>query len=601
MHLGHETGHHTSLVSDRTTIPSSFFQTALSTVDEAERVQNQLDSRRLAAIVESSNDAILSKTTDGIITSWNSAATRLYGYRADEAIGQHISLLVGDDHRDELEKLMSAVAAGRSTERLETIRVRRDGTEVAVVVSVCPLFGDDGSVVGASTIAHDISEQKRAQQDLRRLAAIVESSNDAILSSTIEGTITSWNGAAATLFGYPAAEVLGRHISMLVPPSRVAEQQGISDQLAQGSAVERLETVRRRRDGAEIPVRLTVWPLFDDDGTAIGASTLAHDISEQIVAHRARAEAEGRFNAAFRRSAFGMVIADLDGYATSVNPAICELLGRSPDELLGQYWSQYAHPDDQSGEVTMLTQLRSGADSFGGERRYLRPDGSVIWLQVNVNVIRDDDDRPVYVMAQMQDITDRKRVEAEMEHRALHDGLTGLPNRAALIDRIDHALAATLRSGDLIGLLFLDLDGFKHVNDALGHRIGDDLLAEVGRRLASCVRVGDTVARFGGDEFAIVCERTNQQTMVLLANRVTETIAMPYCLDGHEVLVHASVGLTLNRPGSTSQSLLSEADAAMYRAKDAGQGNAALFGALSPSTPQPPRHPDAPHQVIPRR
>ena len=207
------------------------------------------DLRRLAAIVQSSSDPILSRTIGGVITSWNPAAERLFGYSAGNVIGQHISIIVPERKRVELAETLAAVAAGTSVEHLETVCVDNNGAELDVVLSVNPLLDDDGRVVGASTVAHDITETKRAQRDLWRLAAIVESSADALVSVTLEGLIASWNPAAERLFGYGALEALGRHISLVVPPDRRRELKEILDKVASGSKVMGLETVRVRQDG----------------------------------------------------------------------------------------------------------------------------------------------------------------------------------------------------------------------------------------------------------------------------------------------------------------------------------------------------------------
>jgi diguanylate cyclase (GGDEF)-like protein/PAS domain S-box-containing protein len=532
--------------------------------------------QRLRAIVDSSAEAILSKTAEGIITSWNPAATMLYGYTADEAIGRHISMLVPLDKRLELEQIMVSVASGRAVEHLETIRLTKKGDEREVELSVCPLFGQSGEIVGASTVAHDISERRRTERDRQWLVAIVESSVDAIASETPTGVITSWNRAAERLYGYRAEEVMGQNISIVVPSSRRQELAEIVDKVSTGSAVEALETVRVRKDGMELSVLLNVWPLFGSDGEVVGTSTVTHDITAEAWGARERRQAEARFQAIFRRSAFGMVTADLDGVMTVVNPAFCLLLGRGAEELVGSGWGQWANPDDAHIVATMLAEVHAGA-SYSGEQRFVSAMGEPLWLWVNVTVVHDDADEPVYFIAQVQDITDRKRVESELEHRALHDDLTGLPNRALLNDRLDQWLAVSRRAGWQVGVVFLDLDYFKHINDAMGHSVGDILLVEVGHRLNASVRPGDTVARFGGDEFVIVCNNVGVEPMTRLASRIADAVAVPFLIEDREIPVQASLGITLSRPGSTVASLLSEADAAMYRAKDLGRGRVSFF------------------------
>lgn len=370
---------------------------------------------------------------------------------------------------------------------------------------------------------------------------------------------------------------VGQHVSMVVPPDRLEELQTILENVAGGTAVTHLATERIRRDGKVLQVRISVWPLFDDDGVVFGASAVTHDVTAEVLAAQERDLADQRFQAAFRRSTFGMAITDLDGHPSAVNPAICEMLGRSPDELIGRRWTGFTHPEDIPRADSLLAELRAGVESSSTERRFIRPDGSLIWLEVNAHVIRDSGERPLYLMVQMQDISARKAVEAEMAHRALHDGLTGLPHRLLLADRLEHTLAASTRSGGRTGVIFLDVDDFKRVNDTLGHEAGDQLLVEVADRLRRCVRPSDTVARFGGDEFVLVCGDVTEDSVAALVTRVTVAMAAQFSIEGSDVPLQTSAGVTLSGPNSTVRSLLSEADAAMYRAKELGRGRVAVF------------------------
>lgn len=544
--------------------------------DITERRRAEASSNFNATLLDAVGQAVIAIDPAGEIIYWNQAATELYGWAAAEVIGRRLDeVLVGADE-DQIEAIMAALAERRPWSGESWIQ-GRDGPRFPVWVTDTPVFDANGELVAVIGVSTDISERKAAEAVLRRLSSIVESSTDAITSTTTDGVIMTWNRGAERLFGYTAEEALGRHVSMIVPPERTQELRDILEKASLGQAVERLETVRRHRDGRELQVLVSVAPLLGDDGVVVGVSDVTHDITERIVALRDRAAAEGRFEAAFLRSPIGMALSDLGGYPTAVNRALCDMLGREPDELVGQRWYTFGHPDEVSLGVAVRDHLAAGGDHYSDERRYIRPDGSTVWVQVSVNLVRSSDEEPMYFMLQMQDVTDRKVMERELQHRALHDDLTGLPNRALLNDRLDHALVAAERSGRCTGVAFLDVDGFKHVNDALGHAVGDRLLVEVGHRLIASVRPADTVARFGGDEYVLVCEDVTIEAMTGLAGRITEAMAQPFAVDGREVPLHASVGITISRSGSTSQSLLSEADAAMYRAKELGRGRAAVF------------------------
>jgi len=243
---------------------------------------------RLAAIVESSDDAIVSKTLDGVITSWNHAAERMFGYAPAEAIGRHITLIIPPDRLDEETRVLASIRAGRRVEHFETIRVTKDGRQVAVSLTVSPVKDSSGRVIGASKIARDVSERRRGEIAQARLAAIIESSDDAIISKTLDGVITSWNGAAERVFGWTAAEAIGQHITLIIPEEYREEEAGVLSRLRRGDRIDHFETVRQRKDGQLLDVSITVSPIRDGRGTIVGASKVARDISAQRILDQAR-------------------------------------------------------------------------------------------------------------------------------------------------------------------------------------------------------------------------------------------------------------------------------------------------------------------------
>ena len=234
--------------------------------------------------MESSEDAIISADLHGTLTSWNPAAERLYGYRASEIIGQPNALIIPRDRQAEEEVVRQRIAAGQPVEHYESVRLRKDGTRVNVALTVSPLRTRDGAIVGISKISRDISERAVKEASLaaiRRLAAIVESSDDGIIGMDLDGTITAWNQAAERMYGYTAAEALGQSIRVIVPEDRGEEESAVLDRIRRGERVEHFETVRCRKDRTCVPVSLTLSPIRDEAGNVIGASKIARDISEQ--------------------------------------------------------------------------------------------------------------------------------------------------------------------------------------------------------------------------------------------------------------------------------------------------------------------------------
>jgi PAS domain S-box-containing protein len=242
----------------------------------------------LAAIIESAEDAVITKSLEGVITSWNPGAKRIFGYTADEAIGKPVTMLIPEDHLDEEPNILARIRAGERVEHYETVRVRKDGTLVDISLTVSPIRGPDGRIIGASKIARDISTRRQSELLQARLAAIIESAEDAIVGKTLEGVITSWNSGAERIFGYTADEAIGKPVTMLIPEERMDEEPNILARIRAGERVEHYETVRVRKDGRRLNISLTVSPVRGPDGRIIGASKIARDITDRKLAERER-------------------------------------------------------------------------------------------------------------------------------------------------------------------------------------------------------------------------------------------------------------------------------------------------------------------------
>ena len=245
----------------------------------------------LAAIVTSSDDAIIGEDLDGLITAWNAAAERLFGYQADEAVGQPIWIIIPDDRREEEASMLDRVRTGMKVDHVETMGRRKDGSTVAVSVTISPIRDAQSEVIGASRIARDVSQRRLMESDALRLAAIVESSNDAIVSKDLRGIVQTWNRGAERIFGYTAEEAVGRSILLIIPEDRHAEEADVLARICAGEPVEHFETVRRRKDGTLIDISLRVSPIRLPSGQVIGASKIARDVTEQKRLQREVAEA----------------------------------------------------------------------------------------------------------------------------------------------------------------------------------------------------------------------------------------------------------------------------------------------------------------------
>ena len=390
---------------------------------------------------------------DGSILRANHAELELLGYRREEYVGHdvrrfHVEPQIVDDM---LRRLSAAETVRNVPARLR----HRNGSTRHVLISANARL-EGGQFVHARCVTRDVTDLKRAESAIGYFKAMVESADDAIIGKTLDGVITTWNPAATRLYGYTAEEAIGKPITLIVPPDHRDELKGVFESLRRGQRIEHYETVRVRKDGTRVEVSVSISPILDAQGQTVGATAITRDISY------------------------------------------------------------------------------------------------------------------------------RRQAERQLLHGALHDAVTDLPNRASFLERVSQALARMRRDPDYrFGVLFVDCDHFKAVNDSLGHAAGDRLLVEIARRLRASVRPGDVVARLGGDEFTLLLEDvTGLPEAEHVAQRVLESMASPFTLEGREVRASASIGVVLSEPHyEEALDMLRDADLAMYRAKELGRARFQVFDA----------------------
>ncbi|MBI1912430.1 MAG: PAS domain S-box protein, partial [Deltaproteobacteria bacterium] len=307
-----------------------------------EEYSSEKKLRFLAAIVRSSEDAIIGETLDGIITSWNPAAEKMFGYSEKEALAKPMSIIGPTDRLNEFKEIIEKAKKGIKIERYETQRKRKDGSLIDVAVTVSPIE-EEGKLIGLSAIDRDITAQKQAAQYAKSLAAIVQSSEDAVISEALDGTITSWNPAAEKMFGYSEKEALGKPMSIIGPPDRLNEFNEIIERAKKGIKIERYETQRKRKDGSLIDVAVTVSPVREEDGNLIGLSAIDRDITAQKQASQyARSLIEASLDP--------LVTISADGKITDVNEATINVTGIAREKLIGTDFANYFTEPEKARE-----------------------------------------------------------------------------------------------------------------------------------------------------------------------------------------------------------------------------------------------------------
>lgn len=417
-------------------------------------------------------------------------------------------------------------------------------------------------------------------QSERRFRALVQNASDIIMVVDQEGRSAYVSPAFERVLDRPIDDLEERSTAELIHPDDVPALAEVMGELTEhpdriGCAELRL----LHADGEWRWFEASVANRLDDLDVGGIVSNL-HEISERKRAERALQEAHETFRSSFENAPIGMALTNLEGTIIRSNRAYAEILGMDPTEPVGMSIRYLTHPAHRDETAVEMNRLVSGEiDGYRLEKRYIHHDGHDVWVSVSVSCVRDVDGVPLYLIGQIEDITERRAMQERLAHAAIHDPLTGLPNRVLFMDRLEVALRHAKRQGRIVGVIFLDLDRFKLVNDSMGHATGDRLLEEVAARLRLAVRGSDTVARFGGDEFTVLCDDVaDENDAVAVAERLMEAFGPPLSLEGDDVFVSASIGVALSSgPGDTSSSLLRDADIAMYRAKDRGRSRIEIF------------------------
>jgi diguanylate cyclase (GGDEF)-like protein/PAS domain S-box-containing protein len=406
---------------------------------------------------------------------------------------------------------------------------------------------------------------------------LVENASDIIYAHDLDGRFTWVNRACERITGYSREEVLRMRIWDLVAPEYRAT---LEKNLTGDMQTFEVEVVTR--DGRRVPLELKSR-LVHRGHMPVGVQGIARDVTERQKTAQALRESEERYALAAQGSNDGLWDWDLRRNRIFFSPRWKSQLGIDDGEIGGapDDWFDRVHPDDRARLRSDLGQhLEGRTPNLETELRVRHGDGSWRWMLVRGAAVRDASGKAYRLAGSQTDITDRKFAEEKLLHDALHDGLTGLPNRSLFLDRLGQAMAFSQRREDYrFAVLFLDLDRFKTVNDSLGHTRGDGLLVQVAKRLRAQARPGDTVARLGGDEFAVLLEDyADPDEPVSTAKRVQEALAAPYDLDGTEVFVSASIGVAAGASSyGAPEEILRDADTAMYRAKDLGRARHAVF------------------------
>lgn len=432
-----------------------------------------------------------------------------------------------------------------------------------------------GIVLVAASVAIIVVRARRAAAPLWRPEAnitagyaagqILETMKSAVVVSDMHGRIRVANRAAERLLGYTRGALIDVRLRDILPTD---------ENLTTGKLVSTLGVMEhamrwRARDGSGVDVLAASSLLRNRRKLPIGVVYVASDFTERKRAEDALRQSEARYRLLFERNLAGVYRTTLAGPVLECNDACARVFGFDSREefIAAGAHSLYFDPADRERLMQKLVEQKQLSNY---EQRMRRRDGSVVWVIENATLLDGG-----VIEGTLIDITDRKLAQEQIEYQAYHDGLTGLPNRLLFRDRITVALPHARRNQRTSAVMFLDLDEFKLVNDTLGHTVGDRLLQVIAARITECVRAGDTVARMGGDEFTVLlADLRDGDGAALVAEKVLEAVRQPVVVGGHELHVTTSIGIAVYpHDGDDAETLLKNADGAMYRAKELGRDN----------------------------
>lgn len=535
------------------------------------------------SIFENAVEGIFQSSADGRYLSVNPALARMYGYDSPAElmdclnnIGQQ--LYVDSKRRGEF---VHALDQNSTLSNFESRVYRKDGTIIWVSEHARVVRDDQGQVLYYEGTVEDISQSKAAEVKLRQttseLEAIFQVHPDLYFRMAADSTIVDYKGAKdADLYVSPQ-DFLGRRMVEVLPPEVGDIFRGAIIQVLRGETPVLIEYALPYPEGLQyFEARLLPFPPNQ-------VVTFIRNISDRKQTEAELRQAEAKYRSIYENATEGIFQSNLEGNYLSANNALARIYGYdSPEDLQANLTdiatSLYVDPNRRH-EFTRLLVEQGSITEF--ESQIYRKDGQIIWISENARAVHDAHGELSYFEGTVIDITERKLSENTIHYQAFHDLLTGLPNRALFDDRLPIAIADARRRGDLVAVMFLDLDRFKTINDTLGHAVGDRLLQDVAERISHCLREVDTVARWGGDEFTLLLPHLRYpDDAVIITERILHALKPGFYLEGHHLHVTTSIGIALYpSDGTDPDTLLRNADAALYRAKESGRNNYQFYTA----------------------
>ncbi len=535
---------------------------------------------RYRILFERSPDAVIVSTPDGTILDFNSAALDFLGVSRTDLLESNITAFYANI-ADRI-RLIRQVDAKGVIHNTPVIFVDNRGQVKHGLVATMRLDDSDGRIYGYQSVIHDVTKRRMAEKKLHGQKSyaeqLIDIAPEAIAILDLEDRVIRINEEFCRLFQYEEQTCIGRRMDELIVPEHLKAENLSLSARAMGGACFEVETRRMRKDGTLVDVSILVKPIATEkDEPAI--YVIYRDISERKQTQEALKKSEERHRTVLEAAPDPVIVRDMSGRVIYLNPAFTRVFGWTRDDCRNRS-IDFVPQENQPETTVFMEHIQKGASFSGVETRRFTKNGGLVDVSISGAVFFDTDGKPEGYVNTLQDITERRKKDEELRYIAYHDVLTGLPNRKSFYMCIDDLLQHSSRrkSDRAWALMFLDLDKFKQVNDALGHDTGDLLLKGVADRLKDCLRETDHLFRLGGDEFTVILTNLNRDIDVArVARKILESIIHRFHFNGHEIFTSTSIGISVfPNDGWDVEGLVKNADMAMYAAKENG-GSAYQF------------------------
>jgi diguanylate cyclase (GGDEF)-like protein/PAS domain S-box-containing protein len=545
--------------------------------DITEQIEKELQieevKQRYQSLVVHHPDAVFEFDMNGHCTGANHALEQVTGYTWEELMYVSFVPLVAPEKLNLTLENFESAAKGE-TRNYESAIYNKKGERIELDVTNIPIIVNE-QITGVFGIAKNITEHKRIQHELiqtkETLESFVHNTLDAIDIVDLNERITDINPAFESMYGYTEEEVIGKNFSLIIPEHEQYEE-NILQEVLNGTVIHDVEVVRERKDGSLIDVSLSLSPIRNAKGEITSVAEISRDISEKKKAARMIQESEERYRliANNMTDLIALLRADLTILYTS--PSHKTVLGISLSEG-NSFPSELFHEDDLEHVFFHFKKVLETNEQGRVEYRLKHGEGHFVWLDTRITPVNDESGEFLHVLCVSRDITERKQYESELEKMAFYDYLTGASNRRLFMDRLNHMISQVKRYKGSFVVMSLDFDRFKWVNDTFGHDVGDQLLIQFVRRVKTCIREIDTLARFGGDEFAILLPGiSSPENIEEMAKRILAVLQEHWLINGHEIITTSSIGISVYPScGEDISTLMKHADQALYKAKQSGR------------------------------